>query len=108
VKLKINFFIKMSTNLSFNAFQKKIEPHKCRVICMINGIGDSGQQMRLLRLQQSLNICVDDFNSYIIEARYSGIIKFDPMLVANLRNNNPAEWEFLNGPISGKQVLYYV
>jgi hypothetical protein len=30
----------MSTNLSFNAFQKKIEPHKCRVICMINGIGD--------------------------------------------------------------------
>jgi hypothetical protein len=75
---------------------------------MVNGIGDSGQRMRLLRLQQSLNICVDDFNSNIIEARNSGIIKFDPMLVANLRKNNPAEWEFLNGSISGKQVLYYV
>jgi hypothetical protein len=79
VKLKINFFIKMSTNLSFNAFQEIMEPPKCRVICMVNGIGDSGQQMRLLRLQQSLNICVDDFNSYIIEARYSGFIKFDPI-----------------------------
>jgi hypothetical protein len=46
-----------------------------------------------------------DFNSYIIETRDSAIIKFDPLLVANLRKNNPAEWEFLNGPIRGKQPL---
>jgi hypothetical protein len=98
----------MSANLSFKAFEKKMEPHKCRVICMVNGIGDSIQQMRLFRLKQSLNMNDDDFVSYLNEARGSGIIKFDPMLVANLRNNNPAEWEFLNGPISGKQVLYYV
>jgi hypothetical protein len=98
----------MSANLSFNAFQKKMEPHKCRVICMVNGIGDSTQQMRLFRLKQSLNICFADFESFIIEARDSGIIKFDPMLVENLRKNNPVAWEFLNGPINGKQVLYYV
>jgi hypothetical protein len=67
-----------------------MEPPKCRVICIVNGIGNSGQQMRLLRLKQSLNICVDDFNTHIREARESGIIKFGPMLVANLRNNNPA------------------
>ncbi len=30
----------------------------------------------------------------------SSIIKFDPMQVENLRKNNPAKWEFLNGPIS--------
>jgi hypothetical protein len=98
----------MSENLSFNAFQAQMEPHKCRVICIVNGIGDSGHQMRLHRLKQSLNICDGDFEAYIIEARNSGIIKFDPMLVANLRNNNPADWEFLNGPIGRKQVLNYV
>jgi hypothetical protein len=98
----------MNANSSFNAFQKKMEPHKCRLICIVNGIGDSSQQMRLHRLKQSLNICDGDFEAYINEARDSGIIKFDPMLVDNLRNNNPAKWEFLNGPISGKPVLYYV
>ena len=85
-----------------------MEPHKCRLIYIVNGIGDSGQQIRLHRLKQSLNICDGDFEAYINEARDSGIIKFDPMLVDNFRNNNPAKWEFLNGPISGKQVLYYV
>jgi hypothetical protein len=47
----------------------------------------------------------NDFNSYIIEARDSAIIKFDPLLVANLRKNNPAEWEFLNGPISESHLI---
>ena len=45
--------------------------------------------MCLLRLKQSLNICGQDFESYLIGARDSGFIKFDPMLVATLRNNNP-------------------
>ncbi len=49
-----------------------------------------------------------DFNSYIIVARTSGVIKFDPMLVVNFGKNNPAEWEFLNGLINRKQVLFYV
>ena len=48
--------------------------------------------MCLLRLKQSLNICGQDFESYLIGARDSGFIKFDPMLVARLRNNNPGAW----------------
>ena len=87
-KFHINLFLKMNANLSFTTIMKNMEPHKCRVICIVNGIGDSAQQMRLIRLKQSLNICVDDFASYIREARDSGIIKFDNMLVDNLRNNN--------------------
>jgi hypothetical protein len=64
----------MDANLSFNAFQKKIEPHKCRLICIVNGIGDSCQQMRLHRLKQNLHFCDGDFEANIHEARDSVLL----------------------------------
>ena len=45
-----------------------------------------------------------DFAAYLSEARDSGIIKFDPYLVAELSTNNPLNWEFLKGPIIVQKV----
>ncbi len=75
-----------------------------KVICIVNGIGDESQTMRLCKLKQSLNISMGDFAAYLSEARDSGIIKFDPYLVAELSKNNPLEWDFLKGPIIVQKV----
>jgi hypothetical protein len=101
----IKFFKSMmSTSSSLLAWYKQMEIPSSKVICIVNGIGDESQKLRLCKLKQSLNISMTDFSTYLGEARTEGIIKFDPWLVSELSKNNPSEWEFLKGPIIAKKV----